>query len=494
MKNYNNLEKKLQQIGHLNTIYGVAHWDKSVSLASGSMQNRAEELASVSALIHEMSTSQEMGDLINSAYEDKDSLNKWQKKNLELAQKNYDTQTCLPVDLQREFNIATSQSEFAWREARQNNNFSKVAPYLEKLFSLTRKKSKILSEKLGLRPYDALIDQFDPGRRSPEIDVVFSGLKEKLIPLAQKIQEKQKSEEVLPLPNIDVATQRQISLQIVESMGFDLNCGRLHETLHPFCSGSNDDVRLTTSFDETRPLFGLFATIHETGHGLYQQSLPARYRDQPVGKPLGMAFHESQSLIMERQAATSKPFVEFLSRLLQDKFGFKGNAFGFDNLYKLLTRVESSLIRITSDEVTYPLHIILRYELEKVILDDNFQINDLPELWNSKMKEYLGITPDTDSDGCMQDIHWYMGAFGYFPAYTNGALVASMMMQQIRQKNTNIDNELVQGSFVGINQYLNQNIRSLGSLLNSSELLEKATGSKIIDPQIFIDYLKEKYL
>jgi carboxypeptidase Taq len=241
-------------------------------------------------------------------------------------------------------------------------------------------------------------------------------------------------------------------------------------------------------------LSSLFGIIHETGHGLYQQNLPEKYLDQPVGSPKGMAFHESQSLIMEMQACSSQQFAEFLAKLLKDDFNFTGAEYSSDNLYKLMKRVRPSFIRVDADEVTYPLHVILRFDIEQEIIAGNIKAADLPEIWNNKMKEYLGIVPDAYAKGCLQDIHWPSGILGYFPSYTNGAIIASMLMKSALKQNANIYAELCEGNFASLNHYLNNNLRQYGSLKSSKELLLASTGKEQIDATIFLEYLKGKYL
>ena len=239
-------------------------------------------------------------------------------------------------------------------------------------------------------------------------------------------------------------------------------------------------------------LSSLFGVIHETGHALYQQNLPAKYRDQPVGGSKGMSFHESQSLIMENQVGTSRPFIEYLAKLLKDDFSFSGPEYSADNLYKLVTRVKPSFIRVDADEATYPLHVILRFEIEEAIITGNLRAFDLPEFWNSKMQEYLGIVPDNDANGCLQDVHWPSGSLGYFPSYTNGAIIASMLMKKAKETNPNIDLEVAKGSFESLNLFLTENLRSYGYSKNSADLLEVSTGHNMIQPGVFVDYLKTK--
>jgi carboxypeptidase Taq len=493
--NYLKLEKKLEQLTHLGNIASIAHWDSATMLGKGSALSRQKEMATFYGLLHEMSVTDEMGDLIQASLGEFDDLEDWQRSNLASAKKSYDSQTCITAEVQHENSIASGESEFVWRDARKENDFQKLEPYLDRVFDSVRRIAALKSEKLKKSPMDVLIDTYDPDRTSIEVKTVFDSLKAQLPDLINKIMDKQQSEKVIPLSKkIDEATQKAIGLKVMEKMGFNFDRGRLDKSIHPFCTGSNDDVRITTRYDENYFLSSLFGVIHETGHALYQQNLPANYRNQPVGGAKGMAFHESQSLIMEMQAGTSKPFIQFLAKMLKDDFSFSGAEYSEDNLYKLVTRVKPSLIRVDADEVTYPLHVIIRYEIEEAIIEGNLRAYDLPEFWNSKMQEYLGITPQNDENGCMQDIHWPSGGLGYFPSYTNGAIIASMLMKAAKEKSPSIDAELAKGSFKSLNSYLTENLRSYGCSKNSTDLLKASTGHSTVQPSIFIDYLKAKYL
>ena len=495
IENYQRLEQELSRITHIRNIGMLAHWDAATGLPKESVASRNEEIATFSTVVHEMSTSEKIGQLIEASQGEVDYLDEWQKSNLALTKKSYDRETAISSDIQHEFSIASSASEFAWRQARANNDFKSLIPYLDRVFNVVRKIADLQSQKLKKSSMDMLIDSFDPGRTSIEIGNVFNVLKAQLPELTEKIIQKQKGEKIIPLSKpIDEATQKLIGLKIMEVMGFNMDRGRLDKSVHPFCIGSNDDVRLTTRYDENNFISSLFGVIHETGHGLYQQNLPAQYRNQPVGGPLGMAFHESQSLIMEMQAGTSREFTQFLAKLLRDHFTFSGPEYSEENLYKLVTRVKPSFIRVDADEVTYPMHIILRFEIEKAILEDNLKAQDLPVLWNSKMQQYLGIIPNTNSEGCMQDIHWPSGWLGYFPSYTNGAIIASMLMRSAKDEYSEIGSELDKGNFQSLNKYLNDNLRQYGSSKSSADLLKASTGYDSVQPGIFIDYLQDKYL
>ena len=492
---YLELEKLITPITHLKHLLSLAKWDKATMLASGSAASRQREIASATTIAHKMTADSKLRDYINSAIINEDALDEWQKANLNLIKKAYEEAVCIPSHLKEEYSIVTGTCEFTWRTARKNNDFKLLLPHLDRVFALASHIGELKVSYFFGKSYDKLLDVYNPDFTSESIKAVYAVLKEELPDLIQTIVERQATEKVIPLTEkIDEATQKALNLKIIEKMGFSLAHGRLDKSAHPFCDGSNDDVRLTTRYEEDNFLSALTSTMHEAGHGLYQQNLPKAYRDQPVGSFKGLTFHESQSIIMERQAGISMPFMEFLATLLRDEFGFKGAAYTAENLYKLLTRVKPSLIRVDADEVTYPLHVILRFEIEEAIIEGKVATKDLPALWNEKMKDYLGITPDKDANGCMQDIHWHMGAIGYFPAYTNGAIIASMLMKAAREKHPSIDKELGAGSFQSLNDYLNTHLRQFGSMKTSADLLKGATGYTEVQPTIFVDYLKKKYL
>ena len=489
------LEKKLSTITHLKHIASLAHWDAEINLPKGSTANRHQELATLAKVIHQMSISKELGSLIESATQEMSGLNEWQKSNLAIIKRTYEHAQCISPDLQHSYSMAISECEYIWRDARKNDNFNQLVPYLDRVFDLTRTIADCKAKYFHKDPYDMLMDTYEPDSSAKEIQAVFDILKRELPKLIEKVTTKQQNEKVILLSDkIDINTQKAIGIRIMEKIGFDMDKGRLDVSAHPFCSGSNDDVRLTTRYDEDNFITGLFGIIHETGHGLYQQNLPENYRNQPVGHDKGMAFHESQSLIMECQAGTSLEFIQYLAKLLRDDFGLQSPAYSAENLYKLVTKVQPSFIRVDADEVTYPLHVILRFEIEQAIIKGEIQAADLPHIWNTKMKEYLGIVPANNREGCMQDVHWPAGLLGYFPCYTNGAIIASMLMKVAQEKYPAIKSQLSEGNFQDLNTYLNQHLRNLGSVKDSAELLKLATGFEKISPNIFIDYLTNKYL
>jgi carboxypeptidase Taq len=495
ISNYLLLEKHFEQINSLNNILSIIGWDYATFMPPSSSSSRQNEITTLSSLVHTMSTSPKVAELISNAEQDKSSLDEWELANLKEIKRRYAHASLISTDLEQRHTKATNECEFVWREARKNNDFNLLKPYLKEVLTLTKEIAVVKADHFNLPLYDTLIDTYESGSSSENIKSVYSILKLELPTLIGKIQDKQSSETILPLTEkVDVNLQKTIGKKIMEMMGFDFKSGRLDESVHPFCGGTSSDIRMTTRYDENNFITGLMGVIHETGHGLYELNLPKKYQYQPVGRARNMAFHESQSLIMEMQAVRSFEFIEFLSSLLKDEFGFKGKEYSADNLFKIHTRVKPGFIRVDADEVTYPLHVILRFEMEEALINGKLEIDDLPEYWNVKMQQYLGITPETYSDGCLQDIHWPSGAFGYFPSYTNGAIIASMLMDNALKITPNMNEYLRKGNFDPLNQFLNKNLRQHASLKIAPDLLFSATGHREIRPDIFLKYLANKYL
>jgi carboxypeptidase Taq len=495
IKNYYALEGEIEEISHLDNILKISKWDFTTYMPELSSLSRQKEIATLAANIHKMKSSSKIGGLIKKSSQEQKHLNSWQDVNLHLIKKQYEETKIVPVELERKYSEASFECEFLWRSCRINNDYKSIAPYFDKLFSLIRQITQIKSEYLNKSKYDVLLDQFDPERKLDELKPIFQKTKDTLPNLIHKIIEKQSTEKFFPLTEeIDQKTQKAIEYRLMAIMGFDLKRGRLDESAHPFCGGTVDDTRITTSRFEENLLISSYSVIHELGHGLYQQNLPSLYKNQLIGNFKGFAFHESQSLIMEKQIGTSLAFLEFYTKLLSDEFGIKGKEYSAENLFKIKTRVKPSFIRIDADEVTYPMHVILRSEIEEKIINGEIAAVDLPEIWNEKMQTYLGITPDTYANGCLQDIHWPSGLFGYFPCYYVGALTSSMLMQKMKQEGK-VDNlKIADGNFEAINSYLNKNFRQYGSRYEAAELLQKSTGHNKLKTDIFFDYIKDKYL
>ncbi|AFE50691.1 carboxypeptidase M32 [Rickettsia prowazekii] len=493
--NYTELENKFATISHFNNILSILHWDVAVNMPISSSESRTNEIITLTSFVHSMFKSPILKELISKAKEESKNLNEWQNSNIREIEKKITDANCIDEQLKKKLVASTTTAELAWRKAIKNNDYNLFKPYLQKVLDYTKEVAKIRASILNSGLYDSLIDMFDPSRESSEIKQVFSVLKIALPELINKVLEKQKSnKELVKNSALEPEMQKLIGQRIMQIMQFDMTKGRLDEATHPFCGGTPHDIRLTTRYNKYNFVSGLMCIMHETGHALYEQNLPEIYKGQPVGLAKGMAFHESQSLFMEMQIGRSREFTEFLAKLLQDEFALKGEEYSAENLYRKITRVKPDFIRVEADELTYPMHVILRFEIEEMLINDVLNLDELPKFWDSKMYEYLGIIPVNFIDGCLQDIHWSHGNFGYFPAYTNGAIIASMIMQKIKKKHKNIKDDILRGDFSNLNHYLNNNLRNFGSLKNSADLLKSASDEENINPNVYVRYLEEKYL
>ncbi|MBT3307470.1 MAG: carboxypeptidase M32, partial [Alphaproteobacteria bacterium] len=404
---YEKLEQRFRRILVLGDAGEALQWDYATMMPAGGGPGRGEQLAELSGVCHSLLSDSETGDLLEEADQD-GNLNNWQSANLQAMKRKWVHATALSEDLVLAFSKACTGCETVWREARAASDFAAVLPHMEALLGLVRQCASAKAEKLGLSPYDALLDEFEPGGRSADIDVRFAELEAFLPDFLGNVLEKQKSDPAPAFPQGPFAaeTQRQLGLKLMTALGFDFNHGRLDVSLHPFCGGTPDDVRITTRFDEDDFSSALMGVLHETGHALYERGLPARWRYQPVGQALGMAIHESQSLLIEMQMSRSRGFLEFAAPLMRDAFNGSGPAWDVEALYRNLIKVEPGFIRVDADEVTYPLHVILRYRLEKQMIAGDLSLSDLPAAWNDGLEDLLGIRPANDREGCLQDIHW----------------------------------------------------------------------------------------
>ncbi|MFV2091011.1 MAG: carboxypeptidase M32, partial [Pseudomonadales bacterium] len=427
MSAYAELEAKAREITRLQEIQAITGWDEACMMPPGGGPSRSHALATLSGVIHEHAADPEIGELLNKARSDGAPLDAWQSANLASIEQAFVEATAVPVDLVRAKRLATLQCEQAWRVARAENDWPGILPLLTEVVNLARQEADALADAMSLARYDALLETYEPDLRCADIEPIFKDLKSFLPEVLDKVLAQQQSPALLEGP-FPVENQRRLCEEMMRVLGFDFDLGRFDVSHHPFCGGVPDDTRITTRYVETSFLESLMAICHETGHALYQQGLPVDWREQPVGASLGAAIHESQSLLMELQVCRSREFIEFMAPTIRDHFGHSeaDAAWSSDNLYRHATRVECGFIRVDADEVTYPLHVILRFELERELLDGSLKVADLPQAWNTAMQSYLGLsTEGDDANGCMQDVHWYAGLFGYFPTYTLGALAAA---------------------------------------------------------------------
>jgi carboxypeptidase Taq len=492
---YADLEARFHRLQALRNALGLLHWDMATMMPAGGAEARAEQLAALSVVCHGLLADPAVGDLLDHAEGGAQTLDDWQRANLREMRRQWIHATALDARLVEALSKACSACEQIWRDARPKGDFPMILPALSEVLRLTREAAAAKSARLGVGAYDALLDEYEPGGRSAEIDRVFDDLAVFLPGLLARVLEHQARRPApLDLPGpFPVERQRALGERVMRAMGFEFEHGRLDTSLHPFCGGMPDDVRITTRYAEEDFASALMGVIHETGHALYERGLPRRWRHQPVGQARGMSVHESQSLLMEMQAARSAPFIGFLAPLAREAFGGSGPAWEAENFRRLYTRVRPDFIRVEADEVTYPAHVILRYRLEKALIEGRMALADLPAAWNEGMKSLLGIRPPSDREGCLQDIHWYDGAWGYFPTYTLGAMTAAQLFDAACRARPEIPEALGHGDFAPLLGWLRANLHDQGSRLPTPDLLAAATGRRL-DPLLFKAHLERRYL
>lgn len=493
MSAYAELEEHFGKIGRLGDAVGVLYWDMATMMPAGGAEARSEQIATLRVIHHELQTDPKLAGLFEQV--DGESLDAWQKANVEEMRRQYTHATAVPSALVSRLSRKGAQTEMVWRSARADNDFARLAPHLAETVELVRETARIKAEALGVTPYDALLDQYEPGGSSAKIDAIFDDLAGFLPEFLEAVLAHQAAqpEAVMPAGDFSVERQEKVARQLMATLGFDFEHGRLDTSHHPFCGGVPDDVRLTTYYDPKGFIKGMMGVLHETGHALYERGLPAKWRYQPVGAARGMSVHESQSLLVEMQACRSRAFATYVAPIYKDAFAGTGEAWEVDNLYRVMTRVQRSLIRVDADEVTYPAHVILRYRLEKAMLSGDLKVADLPGAWREGMKELLGIEPEDDRDGCMQDIHWMDGTIGYFPTYTLGAMTAAQLFAAADRELGDVEAQLERGEFGGLMGWMGEKIHAKGSLLSTDALLTEATG-ETLNARYFKDHLRRRYL
>jgi carboxypeptidase Taq len=447
----------------------------------------------LNVMAHEMLTDPKVADLLEQATAEVTLGDR--AVNLAEMRRQHAHATAVPSGLVEALSRAASASEAKWRTARATSSFSQVQAELTEVVRLTREEAAAKAEALGTSPYEALLDQYEPGGSLDTINGLFAVLEAELPPILEAVLDRQSA---MPTPQapagpFPIEAQRALSRQVMEILGFDFAHGRLDETLHPFCGGVPDDVRVTTRFSEDGFVSGIMGVIHETGHALYERGLPVAWRNQPAGDARGMVLHESQSLLMEMQASRTPEFLSFLSGLARSAFGGDGAAWEPESLQRLYAHVERGFIRVEADEITYPLHVILRFRLEQALLSGDLNVADLPGAWNELHTKLLGVTPPDDARGCLQDIHWYDGAIGYFPTYTMGAMAAAQLFQSALRADPGILSAIGRGDFTGLLAWLRPNVHERASLASTDQILTAATGSPL-GTDAFLSHLKRRYL
>lgn len=493
MEAYRALEAHFGRVGRLAATEDLLHWDLETMMPSGAAAQRAEQIAELRTVIHQLEIDPALDELVARA--EHEALDAWQRANLTEIRRRLRHQRALPVDLVAASARAGTTCVTRWREARQQSDFRSLLSDLEQVVALARERAAAKAAAMDVPPYDALLDEYEPDAQALLIDGIFSELASFLPPLIDQVIAEQRRNPAPMPPEGPFApgAQRALALRVMEALGFDAKRGRLDESTHPFCSGTCDDVRLTTRYSPEDFTRGLMGVIHETGHALYEQGLPAAWRFQPVGRARGMAMHESQSLLVEMQACRSPAFLQWLAPLAREVLGGAGELWSAEHLLRCYRRVERSLIRVDADELTYPLHVILRYRLERALMADALRVADLPEAWNEGMRQLVGVEVPDDRHGCLQDIHWMDGTFGYFPTYTLGAMTAAQLFEAAVQAEPEIPAKIEKGDFSLLLGWLRQHVHCRASSLSGEQLLRQATG-RALDVGTYQQNLRRRYL
>ncbi|MBD8064287.1 carboxypeptidase M32 [Devosia sp. PTR5] len=488
------LARKLDAIEHALSILGA---DEATHMAVGGGEKRAEAMSELAGIYHAQATAPEIGDWIETAKAE--HLDEDQRLAVGEFERNYINATCLPTEFVQRKTSATMRSEQLWRDLKAKGDWDSYLPALEGVVSLVREEAQLRAEALDLAPYDALMDQYDPGNRMADIDPVFADLKSFLkdfLPEALGRQEQRLATHPRKSLNgpYPIEKQRELGLAAMRAVGFDFTHGSLAVSHHPFCGGVPTDVRMTTRYRTDEFLSSLMGVLHETGHALYEQGLPKDWSHWPLGKARGMGMHESQSLFVEMQLARAPEFWDFMLPLVHQYLGEEAIP-GWDvaDVLNEVNFVERGYIRVDADEVTYPLHVILRYELEQELVAGTLEAAQIPEAWDAKMTEYLNISTLTDpKDGPMQDVHWPAGSFGYFPSYTLGAMIAAQLGAKMREDLPDMSDQIRSGDFSAINRWRQDRVWSQASRYSTPDLITRATGEPL-NAEFFKAHLRSRY-
>jgi carboxypeptidase Taq len=492
---YDRLLRRFERIATIDECASMLNWDASAMMPQGGAAARGDQLAVLAGLSHAQMTAPEVADDLAAAEGLPADSDPWAAANLRLMRRAHTRATAMPADLVEAQARANSKCETVWREAKSAANFNLVRPHLAEVVNLVRKQASALAPALGLSPYDALMDGYQRGTRAAEVASIFGTYERFLtenLPLVEERQAKQQAPVKPPGP-FPIPVQETLCRRISTRIGLDFDHARLDRSAHPFTGGTPSDVRITTRYDADDFSQSIMAVIHETGHAMYERGLPQGYARKPVGTAAGMAVHESQSLIVEMIACRNDEYIDWLGRALHGAFGGDPKPYQVENLGRLWRHVERGLIRTEADEMTYPAHVIMRFRLENAMVSGNLAVADLPGAWNGAMKDMLGITPPDDAKGCLQDIHWYDGAFGYFPCYTLGAMAAAQLMVVAVQQTQGMKTAMGLGDLSPLMNWLHVNVHAHANLLGFNELLKEATG-KPLDPADFQAHLRERYL
>ncbi len=490
---YSKLKNLFEEQSLLNDINGILCWDMATYMPAKSRNQRKKQIKVLYDYKKKIFNEIKKNELFNSIEELK--LDHKDRINVELMKDKFEYFETISFDRIQKKTSLSIECEGLWREAKEKSDFTIVKDSFNKLMKLIKEESEILSQKKQLSKYDCLLLKYDRSLTSKKLKKLFNHI-EKFINLKLPIIEKnQKNETNLLDANKKLSEEEQFNLSKVfmKKLGFDFSKGRIDKSMHPFCGGSTDDVRITTRFDENDAFSCFDALMHETGHALYEQGLPSNWAHQPIGSAAGMSLHESQSLFIEKQLIKSLPVSKYLERILQEKLGKVSKEWTSQKIFKSRNRVKKSFIRVDADEVTYPLHIIHRFNIESKIINENTNEVHLPDLWNDEFLKIFGMKVDCDTNGCLQDIHWFGGDFGYFPTYSVGAFIAAQLLNEIKNQFPTLNTMLENGDFRQIIGWLRTNIHQKGNESKINQLLTTST-QEILNLKYFKNHIINRFV
>ena len=486
---YEALLDRVQRWNAVGSASGVLGWDQQVMMPEGGTPARSKQLSALSSVHHDMVTADETGELLDEL--DDADLTDEQAAVVREVRREYERADAVPVELVEEISETGSEALQAWEEAKAEDDFDEFAPYLEKHVELKREYAEHIDPDRD--PYEVLFEEFEPCLSMERAESILAELREALVPMIEDIRE---SDVELAVDTFEGTfpedEQEALSRDALELVGYDFDRGRLDVSSHPFTSGNQFDCRVTTRFDETDPLGAVGSTVHEFGHAQYNLGLPQEHFGTPLGTSRDLSVHESQSRLWENHVGRSEAFWREFLPVFQEHFPQTEEATVRD-AYEAFNQVyEDNLIRVEADELTYHLHIVIRFEIERDLIRGDLDVEDVPGVWNDKYEEYLGIRPDTDSEGCLQDIHWSHGNFGYFPTYSLGSVMAAQLFEAAEAEIDDLDAKIAEGEFDDLHDWLGENVHRHGSRYETNELVKRATGEDF-SADAFLDYVDEKY-
>lgn len=490
MEDYQIFADKMKELGDIKYALSVLNWDQEVNMPEKGAPFRAGQMATLTGIYHKTYTKEELGTLLSKLSQNK-SLDFEQKRNVEAVKKDYDNYKKYSLEFVTEMSHSVSEAFQAWHKAKNEDDFSIYAPKLEKIVQLKREECELLGYE-G-HPYNALLDQFEEGARVKDIDPLFSDVKKQLVDFVKDLSEAPQVEDDFMYKKYDKDKQWQVTIELLKQMGYDFNAGRQDISTHPFTTSFNPrDVRITTRINEHNLSEVLWSSIHEGGHALYEQGLKSKYYGLPQSEAVSLGIHESQSRLWENNVGRSSAYWQHNFKKLSTAFPENLKNVNASDFYKAMNKVQSSLIRTNSDEITYHFHILIRYEIEKALINKEIEVNDLPQIWNEKYKQYLNIDVPSDAKGVLQDIHWSHGSIGYFPTYSLGSFYAAQFFAQAQKDIPQLEEKISTGQLKPLLDWLRENIHQYGRTYKAHELCKRITGEEL-DFKYFMDYADRKY-